>query len=339
MLAPTHVIFSILCISTVLQTIDPLILSIGGAISLLPDIDHTQSIYGRLFFPISKQIHKRFGHRTITHSWIAILIILAISCIIWIFAPMCAYAIFYGYICGILGDMLTKNGVLFFFPIKIPTIIFRNPNFRFKTGSISEFIFLIIISFTTIGIFNLHTQGGLLRIYEQSMGKESSAINYFNNYFNEYIINVKIQGFRASDRLPINQNYRLLYVDRKIFTLQDNKGYIYRAGQGNNVEIIIRKIRIAKGLKVKVTSEFILLDDENILSKINSLQLDNENYIFGQLELEDIEGLNLPISNNYLWPLRVEGGKLIIQAARIRQLQTISDRSGSGKLTLVKVKY
>ena len=79
MLAPTHVAFSILCTSTILQTVNPLILSIAGATSLLPDIDHTQSIYGRIFHPISKQINEKFGHITITHSWIAVLIILAIS--------------------------------------------------------------------------------------------------------------------------------------------------------------------------------------------------------------------------------------------------------------------
>jgi inner membrane protein len=36
--------------------------------SLLPDIDHTKSLIGKLFFPISKQIAKKYGHRTITHS-------------------------------------------------------------------------------------------------------------------------------------------------------------------------------------------------------------------------------------------------------------------------------
>ena len=339
MLAPTHVAFSILCTSAILQTVNPLILSIAGATSLLPDIDHTQSIYGRIFYPISKQINQKFGHRTITHSWIAVLIILAVSSVFWIFVPMCAYAIFCGYIFGILGDMLTKNGVNFLFPAKVSIIIFRNPSLRFKTGSISEFILLIVIFFTTIGVFNLHTQGGLLRIYEQSVGKESSAINYFNSHFNEYIINARVEGFRASDRLPIKEKYRLLQIEGNIFTLQDNKGYIYRGGKGGNVEIIIKKIRVSKGFKARVTSGFITFDDEEILSKINTLQLGDENYISGELILEDTESLNLPVSNNYLWPLRVEGDRLIIHAARIKQLQIISNRFGTGKLTIIRINY
>ena len=139
MLAPTHVAFSILCTSAILQTVNPFILSVAGAVSLLPDIDQTQSISGRIFYPISKQISKRFAHRTITHSWIAVLIIFVISSVIWIFAPMYGYGIFCGYIFGILGDMLTKNGVNFAYPAKVSVIIFRNPRLRFQTGSISEF--------------------------------------------------------------------------------------------------------------------------------------------------------------------------------------------------------
>ena len=252
---------------------------------------------------------------------------------------MYGYGIFCGYIFGILGDMLTKNGVNFAYPAKVSVIIFRNPRLRFQTGSISEFILLIFIFFTTIGVFNLQTKGGFLKIYEQSIGKQSSAIQYFNNHFNEYIIKAKVEGFRVSDRLPIKQEYRLLYVEGNILTLQDKKGYIYRGGKGGNVEIIIEKIRASKGLKASITSGFITFDDENILSKINSIQLGDENYIFGKLKIEDIESLNLPISNNYLWPLRVEGDSLIIWAARIRQLQTISDRFGSGKLTIIRINY
>ena len=171
------------------------------------------------------------------------------------------------------------------------------------------------------------------------MGKESSAINYFNSHFNEYIINARVEGFRASDRLPIKGKYRLLQIEGNIFTLQDNKGYIYRGGKGGNVEIIIRKIRVSKGFKARVTSGFITFDDEEILSKINTLQLGDENYISGELILEDTESLNLPVSNNYLWPLRVEGDRLIIRAARIKQLQIISDRFGSGKLTIIIINY
>ena len=35
--------------------------------SLLPDIDHTKSVIGKLFFPLARAINRKYGHRTITH--------------------------------------------------------------------------------------------------------------------------------------------------------------------------------------------------------------------------------------------------------------------------------
>jgi inner membrane protein len=36
--------------------------------SVLPDIDHTKSPIGKLFWPLSRYLDTRYGHRTITHS-------------------------------------------------------------------------------------------------------------------------------------------------------------------------------------------------------------------------------------------------------------------------------
>jgi hypothetical protein len=252
---------------------------------------------------------------------------------------MYGYGIFCGYIFGILGDMLTKNGVNFAYPAKVSVIIFRNPQLRFKTGSISEFILLIFIFFTTIGVFNLQTKGGFLRIYEQSVGKQSSAIQYFNNHFNEYIIKAKVEGFRVSDRLPINQQYRIIKVDGSVFVLQDNQGYIYRGGSGENVEILIDKIRVNKKARVEIKTKIITLEDEPILEKLNSLQAADEIYIFGSLkEVDDVNNLNYPVSDNYLWPIWVEGEKLAFYAARLEQLE-VDNRYGTGQLTVIMVNY
>ena len=40
--------------------------------SLLPDIDHTKSVMGKIFFPLARYLDKNFGHRTITHSLTAV---------------------------------------------------------------------------------------------------------------------------------------------------------------------------------------------------------------------------------------------------------------------------
>ena len=43
--------------------------------SLLPNIDHPKTIMGRLFRPISKMINRKYGHRTITHSLLVLIVL------------------------------------------------------------------------------------------------------------------------------------------------------------------------------------------------------------------------------------------------------------------------
>src|SRR5690606_21555976 len=47
---------------------NPWYLSLTVFSSLLPDIDHSRSIIGKMFLPISRYLDRNFGHRTITHS-------------------------------------------------------------------------------------------------------------------------------------------------------------------------------------------------------------------------------------------------------------------------------
>ncbi len=171
------------------------------------------------------------------------------------------------------------------------------------------------------------------------MGNPSTAINYYNSHFNQYIINAKVKGFRSSDRQPINQQYRLLKVDGSVFVLQDAQGYIYRAGSGGNVEILIDKIRVNKGARISTETKIITLKDERILDKLNSLQTADEVYVFGSLkEVDDVNNLNYPVSNNYLWPIWVEGEKLVFYAARLEQLE-VDNRYGTGQLKVMMVNY
>lgn len=100
--------------------------------SLLPDIDHPYSTFGKKIVPVSTAISAVFGHRGITHS---LLIVLAMF-----FAmsrmklPFWTVGILIGYLSHILGDWMTPSGVPLLWPNRTK---FRSP-FPFKTGSAAE---------------------------------------------------------------------------------------------------------------------------------------------------------------------------------------------------------
>ncbi|GGA20192.1 hypothetical protein [Okeania sp. KiyG1] len=79
------------------------------------------------------------------------------------------------------------------------------------------------------------------------------------------------------------------------------------------------------------------MKDEQILDKLNSLQVADEVYVFESLKkVDDVNSLNFPVSNNYLWPICLEGERLIFHAARLEQLE-VGNRYGTGQLIVMKL--
>lgn len=87
----------------------------SSAAGLLPDIDLPKSTAGKTLKPISYVINKLFGHRTITHSglWLLLLVFLLIKT---------DYSVFLigttiGYFSHLLADTMTAGGIPWIYPL------------------------------------------------------------------------------------------------------------------------------------------------------------------------------------------------------------------------------
>jgi inner membrane protein len=117
--------------------------------SILPDIDHTRSLIGKAAYPLAKWISIKFGHRTITHSFIFLLaVLLVVKLIEAIYLNGNTYSIIIGY--AILShnifDMVTKQGVAFWYPFSTrPCVLPGNPGMRLRTNDLrSEAVIFVV---------------------------------------------------------------------------------------------------------------------------------------------------------------------------------------------------
>ena len=112
---------------SVLNIVSSLLIISGASLgSIMPDIDKPTSKVGRNIFinPLSKVIHKQFGHRTITHSVILSVLFLSIlvaSSYMYKDIPFYFYSNFtigfsVGYLSHLLLDALTVEGIPLFYP-------------------------------------------------------------------------------------------------------------------------------------------------------------------------------------------------------------------------------
>jgi len=104
-----------------------------GLFSLLPDIDHSKSLIGRIFYPISRYIMKHYSHRTITHSFMAVIVVYCLTSLI---SPRSGFLFTTAYISHLIVDMLTVQGVQFLYPFKKNACVMpSNPKYRFSSNN------------------------------------------------------------------------------------------------------------------------------------------------------------------------------------------------------------
>jgi inner membrane protein len=146
MTAPNHIvggltftgIFAAFTDVNILEKPSYLVITIFAA--LLPDIDHTKSILGKVFFPLARWINRKYGHRTITHTILALAIGTIITSILETnFGTDGNYSklFFLAYLSHLIFDMMTVQGVPLFYPFsRNPCVLPANPEKRFRTGNL-----------------------------------------------------------------------------------------------------------------------------------------------------------------------------------------------------------
>jgi inner membrane protein len=181
MTAPTHVVGGIAALAffdllfPAYRLNFPLVLW-GSLFSLLPDIDNPRSFIGRILFFISGPFERRFGHRTFTHSFLALILVAG-----------CTYLAFYlqtnsytrplvwsftfslAYFSHLLFDSMTKQGILAYWPSRLWGVIPKKSSWRIQTGSRIELVYFFIflaLSLTFLPIGQSGLISGFNRLFQ-----------------------------------------------------------------------------------------------------------------------------------------------------------------------------
>jgi len=120
---------------------NPVYIAVCAAVSILPDIDTTNSWLGKLFYPIAWLIYHKFGHRTITHS---LIFLVAVWTLIFALVKFNVVTdnnyikiVLFALISHYIFDMITVSGVPLFYPfLKNPCVMPGNPAYRFESSSL-----------------------------------------------------------------------------------------------------------------------------------------------------------------------------------------------------------
>ena len=288
MTSPNHIVGGIAITGISLSFWDinifqkPSFLVVAIFASLLPDIDHTKSIIGKIFFPIAKHLDKNFGHRTITHS--LTFLVPSVFVVAFIERGLVStdltytYVYFFGVLSHLILDMLTVQGIPLFYPfMRNPCVIPANPSYRIRSGNIkSEAIAMALFTMVLMSSFDLF-QNGFWTSYNRSFGTITHAFREFKS--SETIVSASYKySFNGKE---IHSAGYIIDATENYVELWDNTGIEPRIVKIDKLDNRFKNIQI-QPVKTKFKYQVLDLNLFNVtLQQINDT-LDN-NIVSGKI--------------------------------------------------------
>ena len=254
--------------------------------SLLPDIDHTRSTIGKIFLPIAKYLDRNFGHRTITHSIIFVMVTYLIVYLFsaFTFLDMNIPLIFiFAIISHLIFDMLTVQGVPLFYPFKRnPCVIPGNPEHRLQGNASSEFVVFGIFSLLVFFCIPLFKNG-----FWMSYNTNFNTLMHVNRVYASSETMLKVRYDYTENSNQIKGEGLLLYSE-------EGKAFIFDSTTvlKMTTKAIIKELQPTK---TNLKKEYITIHFQNIT--IDSLNKLLSNHIISSGEITGNHPFNITIDN------------------------------------------
>ena len=338
MLAPTHSVFGIFLTLIILAVFGVqwglhwtiILFAVLGAI--IPDVDHPKSIIGKILFPISIPLERRYGHRTMTHSlfgWAIFTVIFAVLIGLISFLPqisawgwadlpirwIAAFSI--SYFSHLILDMFNRRGSQMFWPDSGRDVIPRNPKFRPESGSrIEVLIFLILLALMFMAFpISKYGIGSSLRWLLATPG---SAIEEFKSMKTHAYLDFK--GIMGETREPVAGYGEILDVSNKRLVILYN-GNVYTISDELSADIFASHVRVKKtAIPIKTKKkEFKNESRDYLLSQIPKGGL-----ISGTVHLPEGMEITFPPNPGVYKTMEQKGNDLILSFASKDQIEKLA---------------
>ena len=275
MMAITHTMISTALVPLVLSNSSPMVVGLAIVGSQLPDLDTSTSIIGQVFYPLSSFLEKRYPHRTVTHSFVAIALVAGlwagtiwgISYAGWYqFTQADWFALWLGMFFSIISDTFTVQGCQLFWPVQVWCYSGSSwDKKRIRTGSPAEISIVAIATALSIWVIfgSAIGGGGLVNSVTQSIGVGDAQVSAYNRMAATHQVWAEIKGNFTSDRTVADGKYEVIDMVGESFILKSGEK-IYQVGR----DIQTSGLKISQGEPVTITVYAVPFEDDPIAAKL-----------------------------------------------------------------------
>ncbi|MBI5472613.1 MAG: metal-dependent hydrolase [Ignavibacteriae bacterium] len=330
MIAPTHITFAefiyLLILTTTGIALSPLNAITIGISSLLPDIDTEASRIGRLVPFISGRIEKRFGHRTLTHSLLFVLLLAAVlSPLLFLNLNLDLYLCFIiGYATHPFLDTMTVNGVRLFYPFSelkcvFPLEVNQPHRYRVQSGSKVDKMLTVLFLIGCIPTFLIAHQGyeRFVRFTQRSV---ESAIRDYNEFSKTHTVVAEILAHDLLTKEQISGVFEVVGArDEHTLIFRDQQGRLRSLGQQYDARYVAGHALCRRG--------------EPVVTRIRSLDMSHRTLgvlidssypgtlFFGTLRSHD--KVILPPADRDFMPIEGSANHLMFNFASLRDIHRL----------------
>jgi len=259
--------------------------------ALLPDLDKRNGIVGRLFPYFSEPLEYRFGHRTLTHS-LPFLVVLAL--LLWPLLPFGWWlALVAGYGSHSLADMMTPQGVAWFWPAGWRCVLPGNERYRMQAMGWGELLFAALLGALAAPMLSLAQVGeGAGGFIKASIGSIEEARERYDAEKGANRWTLRVEG-------RDNRSYRDIGGEYPVIGPWQEGGFIVEGDEGprtvcssSNCDWYSDSGVAVKGLDEAVTVRTItgkVIDRDNLLEALVPLQKAGRVYLLGTVAARGIQ--------------------------------------------------
>jgi inner membrane protein len=292
MRAPTHATFGLvftIATGTVLGVaLTPAVAASVLLGALVPDIDTPTSPIGRLCPPLAGWLERRVGHRTLTHSFLGLILatlpVLPLAWVDWHW-PL---AFMLGYLSHLLVDAANPPGVPLLYPSPVRAVFPGRESLRPAEGSRAEAVLCVGLAIGLLVLWPLH-QVGFTRSLHVLTRTTAGAIADFRQWEGTREVWADLDGhFRLSQR-RLQRWVRILGIENvsTLIVLDPETNSIHTVGPNETASVYPSGIVAHPGRAVTVETRPVTLTQRLLRDLLREVPPDGETYFHGVVRTPD----------------------------------------------------
>jgi inner membrane protein len=292
--------------------------ALASVASLLPDIDLPTSKLGRVAFWLSTRLERDFGHRTITHSFLALAVVAMLAGPLWLVNPAWFWAIVGGYWSHLWIDMVNYRGADLLWPSPLRFVFPGNKNYRMATGSKAEMVLMtsmVVMCLLLYPVSGLGLRTGLQHL----LGNFEMAHDSYRKHAGGHWHTLRLEGI---DNLTLEQvtcDCPVVGTWRQgLVVLKD--GELRAVGESQTSDNIFpTHAELVQGEPLRVISQRVNMRGRALQWLLDQIDKQHTYYLSGELRMGGRQDTPVEDIDQYK-PARFMGRMLMLRYARAREL-------------------